>query len=143
MKKIMNFYGLQVFGLALALSIAGCYTQVGSVREEGEDTDEYQQRSEQEYYGTSEDSAGSVINNYYFGRYWPSPFYRFSFSYYYPSYYWGWHYDPFYSDCYDPFYYDPWICGTPFITYGYPWWNYRNYGFGYPYYGGGFYNYPR
>jgi hypothetical protein len=142
-KKITGFYGLQVIGLFLALSIAGCYTQLGSVRGEGEETEGYQQPPEQGYYETPADSNMGIINNYYFGGYLPSPYYRFSFSYYYPSYYWGWYNDPFFSDCYDPFFYNPWICGTPFVTYGYPGWYYHNYGFGYPYYGAGFYYYPR
>jgi len=127
---------MQVIGLILALSIAGCYTQVGSVRGEGEGTEEYQQPPQQGYYETPADSN-------YSGGQLPSPYYRFSFGYYYPSYYWGWYNDPFFSACYDPFSYNPWICGTPFVTYGYPGWYYGNYGFGYPYYGAGYYYYPR
>jgi hypothetical protein len=143
MKRILGFQSIQVIGLFLAFSIAGCYTQVGSVRGEEEGSEEYQQPPEQGYYQTPADSSAGVTNNYYFGTQLPSPYYRFSFGYYYPSYYWGWYNDPFFSDCYDPFSYNPWICGTPFVTYGYPGWGYLNYGFGYPYYGGGFYYYPR
>jgi hypothetical protein len=139
MKRLPNLEITLVLGLGLALTAPGCYTQVGSVREEP--ADQYQ-TTEPEYYGEAYDSTARIINNYYFGAQLPSPYYRFSFSYYYPSYYWGWYYDPFFADCYSPFFYNPWICGTPFITYGYPWY-YRHYAYGYPYYGGGFYHYPR
>jgi hypothetical protein len=145
MKRISSFFTIQVISVALAFGIAGCYTQLGSVRDGGGNTEEYQQPPDQGYYEAPYDSNATMTDNYYYyDNHLPSPYYRFAFSYYYPSYYWGWYNDPFYSDWYDPFSYNPWICGTPFITYGSPWWYYNQYGFGYPYYTGGYYSYyPR
>jgi hypothetical protein len=142
MKRITSFFTIQIISVALALGIAGCYTQLGSVRDEGGNTEEYQQPPDQGYSEAPYDSNATMMDNYYYyDNHLPSPYYRFAFDYYYPSYYWGWYNDPFFSDWYDPFSYNPWICGTPFITYGSPWGYYNQYGFGYAYYTGGYYSY--
>lgn len=149
MDKVMGSPVRFILILAVALSVAGCYTQLGTVRD-GEEYEDVDRPYAEKYSGKRSDSTARVINDYYFGAsfggFYPSARYRFGFSFYYPSYYWSWYdpywCDPFYWRWYYPFYYDPWICGTPFIVYGYPWY-YRTYWFGYPYYWGRYYYYPR
>jgi hypothetical protein len=129
------------------LLLAGCYTQLGTVRNLPM-TDE--ERYEAYQPGPSEDDTEATpdydtppptrrfdYDDYYYDRYEWYPRYRWYFSYYYPSYYWpsttfavayG---NPWYYDCY--WWYDPWICGTPYVTYRYyPGW-YGHYYSYYPY----------
>ncbi len=139
-----------IFVAIFALVISGCYTQLGTVKNESpEYTEEY---SGEEYTQDSQndneyqyDDRAAVINNYYYdGAYW-YPRHRWMFSSYYPSYYWPSvafsyaYYDPWFYDRY--WYYDPWVCGTPWVYYGhYNHYNYYNpyyYYWGSGYYGGG------
>lgn len=113
------------------LFFPGCYTQLGSLRDE--------QVSEKTDYTTADSEPGSSdvssydrqSNDYYnYNNYDNSyPQYRVGFSYYYPASYWPssaftvaynnpWYYDSYWA-------YDPWWCGTPYVTY--PGYGYSNY----------------
>ncbi len=121
MKTMIRKEWLMILSAVVLIPLfAGCYTEVGSLRSEREDTYGYDNR-----YESKIDSSGAEVNNYYGGYppsyglydgYLPYPRYRAYFSYYYPSYYWTPYNDPFFYDCY--YFYDPWICGSPFMAYG-------------------------
>lgn len=106
-----------------ALLISGCYTQLGTVKQERENYDEeytyeYQNFNTDTIY---ERDGRTIINNYYFDGYW-YPRYRWMFSYYPSWYYWPssffsvTFYDPWYWDRY--WYYDPYPwCYYPWVSY--------------------------
>ncbi|MGD0338712.1 MAG: hypothetical protein ABSB78_07960 [Bacteroidota bacterium] len=101
MKIVIKKLGLTIVVMAVGLLMAGCYTQVGSVRDE---YSPYNENVSDDTTGTptySHDRYGGYDDNFYgydsFSRY------RF-FSFYYPTYYWNWSYDPWY----DYGWYDPW-----------------------------------
>ena len=121
---------------------AGCYTQLGTVREEQDDMEEYT-KGEQEIDSSSTEENDLADDRYREDHYssynyddsWQSR-YRVGFSYYYPSHYWPsyafsvayanpWYYDYYWS-------YDPWWCGTPYVNYGYGYYNSPFYS--YPFY---------
>jgi len=109
---------------ALAMTAAGCYTQLGTTREGKEEEPSYSEREEY-----NADEAARYDDEY--DPYW-SARRTFYFYYYYPSFtggylpcdpwYWraGWYYT-----YYDPF----WTCGTYFPPYyaGWVWWGYPIY----------------
>ena len=138
-----------VLPLIALLSLAGCYTQVGTVRSEREP--DYSYSEDEQAYGAEEDSTEALTQqeaeNYaYDDEYWNSrP--RLGFMYYYPSFYFGaTFYDPWYWDSwYWPrgayySYYDPFICGTIYPWY-YAGWYHSSYGYYDPWYYGGHYRY--
>ena len=117
--------------------MAGCYTQVGTMREgrgEGYDSGQAGERQAEEGYDSTENVQG---NDYYFDNS-GYPRNRFYLSYYYPSFYAGFgYYDPWYTGYYNPYYYDPFWCGTyyPMVYAGwghyYPPYYYGYYSYGY------------
>jgi hypothetical protein len=110
--------------LSFILSLAGCYTQVGSVRDdkfsgeyEGQEavTEEYQAQEEEVTDSTLEETPDPYFDEYGYARD------RFYLGYSYPV--WvniggGW-YDPWY---YRPWYSDPFWCWNPGPAYYTPWW---------------------
>lgn len=124
---------LGTLGLFFIL-FSGCYTQLGTVRDDDDDQwgerKEYRsddQSEEEEYTQRDTENYGengtTIINNYYYDDWYPR--WRVGFSYYYPSYYWPSYafsvayYDPWLYDYY--WHYDPWWCGTPYVRYGGYW----------------------
>jgi hypothetical protein len=121
MKNLITFLTLTVF----MIFFAGCYTQLGTVKSEGNETEEtysYDRNEDNNYDSdTTYTEGGTTVNNYFYdGNNWQPRSY-WMFDYYYPSYYWpstafGFAYnDPWFYDSY--WHYDPWICGTPFVYY--------------------------
>src|ERR1041385_277777 len=131
-----------IFGIMglFVLAFSGCYTQLGSTKDE--------QINGREEYGSSNSTENaedtSYVNqqsDYYdnYNTYGSNPRYRVGFSYYYPSSYWpSYAFSAAYADpwFYDNYWaYDPWWCGTPYVTY--PMNGYSPYGYGY--YGSNYY----
>lgn len=143
MKKInVRAIAPAVLSLVAMFVLGGCYTQVGSVREEpSNDYSVNGERSDVQY----SDSGQSEYNDPYYDTY-ESSRQRFYYDYYYPSTwsigfsvgspwwyrhnYWGWNtwgwYDPYYDNWYTPGYWFPY---SGYYSHGY---TYRP-----VYYGGG------
>ncbi len=137
-----------IFAFAAVL-LAGCYTQLGTVKDESKEDESYSTRrdeySENEGQDTTAPAPGYSDryrryddDSYYDDNSW-HPGYRGYFSFYYPAYYWpsfafGVAY--YNSWCFGSYwYYDPWICGTPYLYYPWPGFYYPPiYVYHYPYY---------
>lgn len=121
--------------------LAGCYTQVGTVRPEGPENSTQEQSTTDD--GETYDNDSSQGENEYFdGNGYAEP--RYGFNYYYPTFSMGFgygYYEPWYwrqSLWYS--YYDPFWCGTYYPAYYAGW--YPPFGYYYPpYYSGGGYRY--
>jgi len=147
--KTRNVILLGTLGLFFLL-FSGCYTQLGTIRDNDDRWSEHkeyrsEERSDEEQYSPSdtesyEDEKGTTIINNYYGDGW-YPRWRGGFRYYYPSYYWPSYaftvayIDPWFYDYY--WYYDPWWCGTPYVVYRGYWYPlsyyYPRWGYGYTY----------
>ncbi len=127
--------------LGVFVFMTGCYTQVGTTRDEYTPRDDNQDRYASE---TNDTTNNDYDQGYADDRYdddW-APGYRYGFEYYYPTL-------GFSFSTYDPwwryggwYYYDPFWCGTyyPALYAGWHyWWPPAFYS--YPYYGGHFYGY--
>ncbi len=132
--------------LAGSVILAGCYTELGTMRERSRDDDSYSNR-QQTYEESEEDTTSSDsysqsqrYDDYSYDRYDGYPRYRGSFSYYYPSSYWpsvGFtlaYNDPWYGWGVGYSCYDPWWCGTSYVMYPWPSYYYPPYYTYYPYY---------
>ena len=135
----MKTYRVPAFLVAAVLvtaAFAGCYTQVGSVREgrdEGYGNDTYSSADNQAVYDTTAADSSQYGDDYAYDQC-RREFYNES---YYPAIEGGWYYDPWwwgpgFSFVYSPF----WWCGT-YDPWYYAGW-YRPY-FGYGPYWGGYY----
>lgn len=112
--------------ILFALLLSGCYTQVGTVRND-RDTESPQEYTEEDEYAyedtVSQDQYQDARHQFYFGAYDSYPWLSFGYGYY----------DPWYSrwaGYYSPYWYDPvwgW-CGT-----SYPRYYASLYGWGRPY----------
>lgn len=107
----------------LILVASGCYTQLGSTREDDRGSGAYTASQDDNDSGYAENSDyDRGQSGYYNDDGWNSHA-RLGFSYYYPSSYWpSYAFTAAYADpwCYDRYYaYDPWWCGTPIVGYGY------------------------
>jgi len=128
MKSRFQFYLILSIMSAVLLAFAGCYTQIGATRDEGQD--EY--GSVQNEYDST--TTGGGYESGYNNDQWDSWHHQaqLGFSFYQPSYYWpsyafaSAYSDPWFYDCY--WSYDPWRSGNSY--YG-----------GYGYYGSPFYGY--
>ncbi|MBI1805226.1 MAG: hypothetical protein HY033_08270 [Ignavibacteriae bacterium] len=147
MKSRFQFYMILSVVALFLLGFSGCYTQLGTTREEGQD----QYGSAQPDNDSSSYGEGYNSGEYrdrgssgYFDDEWDGWHRRarLGFSYYTPSYYWpsyafnAAYSDPWLYDCY--WSYDPWICGTSY--YGSSYYGYPSYGYS-PYYYSPFYSY--
>jgi hypothetical protein len=133
--------------LIALLALAGCYTQLGTVRSEREPDNSY---NDEQAYSADEDTTQvwteeeeNYANDNDYWDYRP----RLGFMYYYPSIYFGMtNYDPWYWDSwYWPrgayySYYDPFICGTLYPWY-YAGWYHPGVGYYDPWYYGNYYRY--
>ena len=147
MKKELSLF--IIFGVIaiLLFQFNGCYTQLGSTKDEYVENEEYvAPESEQEYEAENTEGEEAYVEGccyddyrshvgftfYYPMNYWPSS----AFSYAYNNiwtydYYGGW-YDPWYSWGYNPWYYS---------SYYSPYYSPYNYPFYYPYYSNPWGNY--
>jgi hypothetical protein len=140
-----NNYMKYILIILLITLFSGCYTQlaVKEYRRQADRTEYYndtkydEEDTNSEFSEYVEDEAG-VINNYYIGGSYYSPYRRF-FMHHYPSVYVGYNYGYYDSYCWDPFWSWNW-CYTPYITYGFyvPFYSYYDY---HPYWWGGSYSY--
>ncbi len=128
--------------LAVIFLISGCYTQVGTIKEERPAARE--EVYVEEYYDDTGTTYRYYSDDYYYDDYsYRSPRHRMFFSYYYPTHYsfgWGVHYDPFWYDRYyvwDPWHYPRYSYN---IYFGWPSWRYHYHTY-YRWYGG-HYMYP-
>jgi hypothetical protein len=132
----------------LLIQLNGCYTQLGSTRDEKEDNEEYVAADTTQGYEAEGNEQGSEYTEgccnddyhphvgfmyYYPMNYWPSTAFGFAYNNLWTyDYYGGW-YDPWYSWGYSPWYYG---------SYYSPYYNPYYYPFYYPYYDyypGGYY----
>lgn len=131
MANISRFSLLSVLLLFAAWSFSGCYTQVGSERNDRD----YSSREEYRVTDvdtTYNDSSGYTDNDYdyarqrfYYDSYYPGFTFGIGFGYYSPWYwrpYWGWG-----TWYYDPFIYNAWAWG-PYPPIYEPGWWYPHYG---------------
>jgi hypothetical protein len=137
----LRFYVLAgVVGVALVL-LSGCYTQLGTVKEDRWSDDQYtysnqQPQADTSYQGEEQNEEYQNGSECYDDWYYQHP--RVGFSYYYPSAFWPsaafslayadpWFYD--YNWAYDPWYYSPYYA-YPYYSYyrpyyyDNPWWSY-------------------
>lgn len=129
----------------LLVGLNGCYTQMGSTRDEYDDEEEYvasESEMESEAEDADEEDSGEEVaytegccdddyrpnvgfSFYYPVNYWPSTAFGFAYNNIWTyDYYGGW-YDPWYSGWYSPWYYS---------SYYRPYYNPYYYPFYYPYY---------
>jgi hypothetical protein len=117
-----TLYTLALMTLLLGLVASGCYTQVGSTRDD-RFSDEYQNDSAvTEEPAATEDTLESTTTDPYFDEY-GYPRQRFYLGYSTPVWVdvtYGW-YDPWY---YRPWYNDIFWCWNPPLAYYSPWWDY-------------------
>ncbi len=122
----------------------GCYTQLGSTRDEEVYSDDEPQASPDEGEYAEDDAAYEEDNSRGYGENWDSQV-RFGFDYYYPYTYWPsvtfasayndpWYHWYGYDSWYSP-YYSSWHHHRPWYSY----YSYSGYGYGYGYYYPGYY----
>jgi hypothetical protein len=138
-----HVFGVVLTAMVLSVFVTGCYTQVGTVRDDRDDNYSSRDRDRSEY-GYTDSQPGYDTTVADSGRYAEEPYetvrHRAYFDYYYPTFSvgfgwygpwdWGYGYDPFFY----PWYYSSW--GYPGIS-PYPWYvypYYRDPGYYGPYY---------
>ncbi len=123
-----------------ALALSGCYTQVGSMREDREGDYSYRDEDRSAVTDSTEEQPGEYNDNdYEYDRG------RFYFDYYYPSYTFGL---GFYGSWWSPWwawgtwYNDPFLYGPYYNNWGWGWYPGYVPGWWYPRYGGYYGTYP-
>lgn len=138
MKTYLTTLLALVSGLILLVGAGGCYTQLGTTRdEEPRDYDSGNYADENEPAEEYIEDGGYSGYDAGYGEDWHSNV-RVGFNYYYPYTYWpSIGFAAAYSDPWYHWYaYDPWYgYATPYNYYN-PYWGYYSYGYGYPYHGG-------